>query len=410
LAGATVSSVTNTTADIDNNNDGSATDPILAANTPSFSSISNAIVLGGNSEPTNESDEDPGTFVPDNQSNLTIDFGFVPPTTALGNAVFWDKNNDGDFDLGTDEGLEGVKIYLYQDTNGDQTANFKLDSTTTDAQGNYSFVNIGAGTFKMVIAPENFLSSGKLSSGTPTTNSNSGDEFTDGNSEGNETSTFALVPNAQPTADAGDASAPGYEDNDANFTFDFGFYGFNGGPVPVELISFSAIKLGERDALLNWETASELNNDRFEVYKSLDYKSYVKIGEVSGAGMSNEVLNYSFIDQEAATDKYVCYKLKQVDFDGTFEWSSASCIVWNNKNKLTLYPNPARDVVNVHIPKESGFVQVELLNTSGETIHSEEVQGKYLVKMSTSGLSDGVYFIRVKSRDKINTQRIFIAN
>jgi hypothetical protein len=94
-----------------------------------------------------------------------------------------------------------------------------VDSVTSDANGAYSFDNLGAGTFRLVIAPSNFDAFGPLSTGTATSNANSGDSLTDDNSEGSQSGIIILRPNTQPTADAGDNAAPGFEDNDANFHF-----------------------------------------------------------------------------------------------------------------------------------------------------------------------------------------------
>ena len=84
-------------------------------------------------------------------------------------------------------------------------------------------------------------------------------------------------------------------------------------PLPVTLTFFTVEKLGDADALLTWGTASEQNNYKFEIHKSIDGGlTYTWIGEVMGAGTSNELLEYAFVDQNAAKDETACYKLKQV--------------------------------------------------------------------------------------------------
>jgi hypothetical protein len=412
LNGGTISSSTYTSQDTDKNNDGSATDPVGAANTPPFTSISPSVVLGAKSEPILEHDIDPNDFQPDNMSNLTIDFGFKPPTTAIGNKVFWDKNNDGDFDAGTDEYLENVRVSLFMDTNLDGIVDTRIDSVLTDVNGNYKFEGVGAGMFRVVISGTNFLTGGALSSGTPTTNANSGDTITDDNSEGIQSSLFALLPNLQPTADAGDNASGTFEDDDANYTFDFGFYGFSGGPVPVEIIRFEAEKLNNQDALLSWTTASELNNEGFEVYKSVDGGySYSQIGFAEGFGNSQSIVDYQFIDENASRDQSTCYKLKQIDFDQKFEWTDGKCISWNREpGVMVVYPNPAMNLVNVQLNERQMETTIELISLDGKVLFNAIVSRNEILTIDLKNYSEGVYFVRATNASESKTERIVISH
>jgi hypothetical protein len=122
-------------------------------------------------------------------------------------------------------------------------------------------------------------------------------------------------------------------------------------PVPVTLTYFKAEKLGDIDALLTWETAMELNNEKFEVYKSVDQgQTYEQIGEVQGSGTTNELIGYHYVDVNAAKDRVACYKLRQVDYDGAFEWTDMECLNWSIEGQVTIYPNPANAVVYVPVP------------------------------------------------------------
>ncbi len=414
LENATISSSTTTTEDLDNRNDGSATNPQgPAATSIFFSSISPVVTLGGQAEPTTETDEDPNVNQPDNQSNLTVDFGFVPTTTALGNFVFWDKGNDGAFDAGTDEPLADIKIYLYKDSNGDGTPDAKADSVLTDANGLYAFEVLGAGTFQLVIAPENFLSGGKLATGTATTNANSQDALTDYNSEGTQSSIITLAPNSQPVNDDGDDSSTLYGDNDANFTFDFGFYGNGGGPVPVELISFEAEKSGAA-SLLTWETATELNNDRFEVERKGENGTWAKIGEVKGAGNSNEILKYAWLDESPLLGMNY-YRLRQVDFDGQFTYTEERTVMFGEGLGVLVYPNPARGEVYVSVTgARTDNLDVAITDVFGKEVQNVATvkeSGAYeRLKLDMSGLRSGYYFIRITNGSQTNVVKLLIAN
>src|SRR5690606_28158309 len=93
-----------------------------------------------------------------------------------------------------------------------------------------------------------------------------------------------------------------------------------GNPVPVELASFTA-SVSDGKVNLSWATASETNNYGFEVERKAEGQEYTKVGFVSGFGTTTETQVYSFTDNSVTSGVYT-YRLKQVDFDGTFEYSN----------------------------------------------------------------------------------------
>lgn len=114
-------------------------------------------------------------------------------------------------------------------------------------------------------------------------------------------------------------------------------------PLPVELIRFSGVP-SDNKVILNWSTSSEENNEGFYVERSRDGLSFESIGFISGKGNSNEVHHYDFVDQRPNLG-YNFYRLKQVDYDGQFEYSNIIS-VFNDFIRsgitATIYPNPAR--------------------------------------------------------------------
>lgn len=399
LAGASIPSTT-TTADVDNNNNGSATDPLGVGHTSAFySSISELVTLGSKAEPTNESDEDPISDQPDNQSNLTIDFGFVPPATALGNFVYHDVNMDGDHDAATEGFVANVKMYLFKDLDGNGVAETKIDSTLTNSTGFYQFVNLGAGVFKITVASSNFLTGGPLENGQPYTNANSGDTITDNNGEGLSSTNIWLRPNVQPTNDAGDNALSGIDDNDANFTFDFGF---NGGATPVTWLHFKANLINDKDVLLNWATASEINNSHFEVERSTDGVNFVKIGtEKSKApsGQSNIILNYYLTDFNVANTgkQTLYYRVKQVDFDGSFAYTNIEVIKLKFNSTTRVYPNPTKDDITISFTPASDDEEVIITVTdmAGKVVYTEKAtcnfNQQFIHKVSLKDIESGCY-------------------
>jgi hypothetical protein len=112
-------------------------------------------------------------------------------------------------------------------------------------------------------------------------------------------------------------------------------------PLPVELVAFTAEGQGA-DALLRWSTASEKNNDRFEVEASADGRTFRRIGTVAGAGSSTQAHSYQLVDPAIAryAASPVYYRLRQVDADGTATYSPVRTVAVTSTAGLALFPNP----------------------------------------------------------------------
>lgn len=99
-------------------------------------------------------------------------------------------------------------------------------------------------------------------------------------------------------------------------------------PLPVSWLSFTGARQADGSALLNWSTASELNNSHFEVEKTTDGKTFTKIDEVKGSGTTNKISRYTYTDKNAGPGT-VYYRLKQVDFNKKFEYSKLVAVKGN---------------------------------------------------------------------------------
>ena len=112
-------------------------------------------------------------------------------------------------------------------------------------------------------------------------------------------------------------------------------------PLPVELVRFTAELLGA-DAPLRWATASEKNNDHFEVEASADGRTFRRIGQMAGHGSSAQPHEYQLVDP--AITRYaaslVYYRLRQVDQDGTFSYAPVRTVAVGGQAELALFPNP----------------------------------------------------------------------
>ncbi len=194
--------------------------------------------------------------------------------------------------------------------------------------------------------------------------------------------------------------------------------------IPVELASFSAIVEGQK-VHLNWQTATELNNRGFDIERKnpslntlqgADNSSWEKIGYVTGSGSSSEIKSYSFIDDKVTAGIYT-YRLKQIDFDGSFQYSNEVEVNISLPGKFSLnqnYPNPFNPstIISYSIPSNSS-VRLELFSLTGEKLASlvNTVQnaGYYNIEFNSDilGISSGAYFYRLTAIDN-HTGKNFI--
>ena len=147
-------------------------------------------------------------------------------------------------------------------------------------------------------------------------------------------------------------------------------------PLPIELLSFTAEPEGET-VLCKWITASETNNDYFEVLRSDDGIEFKSLGIVNGFGAGTSTTNrsYKFVDNDECTSiRY--YQLKQVDIDSRFSLSNVVAVNCNTKeNEIKLYPNPAtNDLTFSFFQNSKDEITVEYLDMLGKLIRDEHFQ------------------------------------
>jgi hypothetical protein len=179
-------------------------------------------------------------------------------------------------------------------------------------------------------------------------------------------------------------------------------------PLPIELLSFDA-ECENQNITLEWSTASETNNDFFTIERSVDGVNWEIISTISGAGNSNSIMNYSFIDISNSFEVSY-YRLKQTDFDGNFKYSSIitakNCV--QDFTELSLYPNPANEFLNVSIKlPEDRIVSISILNLHGKTIYYSE---SYQSKIVFEDKLDGIYILQVELDTKMIVEKFVVIN
>lgn len=199
-------------------------------------------------------------------------------------------------------------------------------------------------------------------------------------------------------------------------TSDIGAYEYNG-VLPVELTSFSG-SFVEDYTLLKWTTATELNNYGFEIEKRTgSNSSWEKIGFVDGNGNSNSPKVYEFIDSKIDSS-ILTYRLKQIDIDGSFEFSneieiSIANLKPNNFDLSQNYPNPFNPSTEIsfQIPN-SGVISLKVYDILGNEvstlINKWAEAGKYQVKFNAEHLTSGIYIYELRSSETRLTRKMLL--
>ncbi len=173
------------------------------------------------------------------------------------------------------------------------------------------------------------------------------------------------------------------------------------GQLPVELIDFRAEEDRNHEVLLSWITESEINNKHFEVERSSDGRNFDAIGLVLGNGNSSNVQQYSFLDSKPVPMAY--YRLKQVDFNGDFEFSNVIILEMENfdVSKLEAFPTIAEHEITLRFTTFNTKKSIlRIINTRGNIMHEEEVYSSNQLEYRTIDLSRyqlGIYNISLSN-------------
>lgn len=188
--------------------------------------------------------------------------------------------------------------------------------------------------------------------------------------------------------------------------------------LPIELTSVTSALLGINSAIIKWSTASEVRNSGFEVERRAEGTTvWQKVGFVAGAGTSNSPKEYSYTDVNITPGLYV-YRLKQIDNDGGFTYSSIVEInvgVSGKVLELTNYPNPFNSTTQIlfSVP-EDGYALLKVYTMVGQevtTLFSGMTKaGHYIpATFNASRLASGIYLSRLEYNGKSIVQRMLLA-
>ena len=180
--------------------------------------------------------------------------------------------------------------------------------------------------------------------------------------------------------------------------------------LPVEFIKFQGLEI-EGETHLTWNTGSEVNNDYFEIQASNDGLKWETLRIVDGAGNSFSELHYV---ENLGADKNRFYRLKQVDFNGSFEYSNVIYISKTNlvDHQFIVFPNPVENQLNFQYDEVSESVRkAEVLAVNGSLVKSLEslnFKENNVFSIEINDLAEGVYTLMITGNDGFKSVKKFI--
>ena len=178
--------------------------------------------------------------------------------------------------------------------------------------------------------------------------------------------------------------------------------------LPVELTSFT-VRVATNSIHLNWATASESNNAGFEIERSMDGEKYQRLAFVEGMGSTDFAHDYHFEDKTAVKGNRYYYRLKQIDYDGSFEHSEViTASITIEETTVKVFPNPSATGevnLNINTTSEENWT-INVFDVVGKELLSEQriiKNGISVQQFDWSSLTNGVYFLKMESP----TERIY---
>ncbi len=177
-------------------------------------------------------------------------------------------------------------------------------------------------------------------------------------------------------------------------------------PVPVKMVEFDGVQIDDF-VLLEWTTESEIQNEGFVIESSQNSKDFVEIGFVQGNGTTTETKSYRF-RSEFNSSSISYYRLKQIDYDGAFEYSEIINIKKAEREydfSFDFYPNPIGSEVLIFELPELSFANIEVIDNTGKRIIFQNINGSDL-QLNTSTWTPGLYNVIYRNSQVIKNKRL----
>ena len=181
--------------------------------------------------------------------------------------------------------------------------------------------------------------------------------------------------------------------------------------LPVKFVSNTA-KARNNDVVVNWTTASEINNDHFEIEYSKNAVDFEKAGQVKGAGNTSKVSNYHFVHTGILFNENLYYRIKQVGINGDYQYTNVMPVEVQkakiaSEPSVLVYPNPASDILRIMYLKNESNLKVTVYSIEGKKQAEFSNSPEYI---NLTNLSDGTYYMKVTNNDGnlLQIQKIMI--
>lgn len=169
-----------------------------------------------------------------------------------------------------------------------------------------------------------------------------------------------------------------------------------GAPLPVRWDGIFGVLDKDGSARIEWKTFSETNNDYFEVERSMDGIGFENVGRVSGSGNTNDLRSYTFIDKSVTPGNLYHYRIKQVDFDGRYDYSSQVKISTKTRQiGIHVHPNPIEQWIKIELDNDQNqIIELTIYAINGKKIRNIQIESdQYFVETDISDLPPGAYFL-----------------
>ncbi len=313
-------------------------------------------------------------------TNDNVDAGYVVPV-KVGSRIWLDENADGMQDA-DEPGVPNILVRLVK-AGPDDTFNTYddvfVETQATDSEGEFEFQQVRAGNYAIKIEESSFNGDYIL------TIKDAGDEAMDSDFEPSTgyTAPFSITSGIEENLELDGGLEPVFS-------------------LPVELITFTAKLQTNGSVQLDWATAWEEHNQYFIVQRSIDGERFEPIGSVNGQGTTTNTNHYHFVDETPVYGRNF-YRLKQVDIDGQYSFSSVELVILEAEGlaDVIAFPNPTRDFIRLRVvrPFETAAT-VRLVNAYGQQIEllTAEAGSDYL-DLDLRSYEAGFYFVRIEYND-----------
>lgn len=169
-----------------------------------------------------------------------------------------------------------------------------------------------------------------------------------------------------------------------------------GSPLPVKWGNVHGEITDKGKVKIEWQTFTEVNNEYFDIQRSENGNEFESVGFVEGAGNSMDIKQYTFTDETVVVGKKYIYRIKQIDFDGQFEYSHSIEIKTENTfDDVYIAPNPAENSIRIQVNNTvSENLELHIYSLSGKKVKSFYYRPEQkFTETDISELPPGAYFI-----------------